>query len=212
MRRAIKPEFQEFPVFDEAVIHAEEGPRMCGLAVVRTILDYQFGIKRSEEEAIDRFCVLAGYSGTTSQSPNRIRASKRWFCEHAPGYFPSQIAQLVRQEVRKPVRVFCSRHGSINLLDQLLNEHQVMPVTHQMVSYDEDGSREPRGHYMFYCGNNGPLIRFFDPSVDEGFKILERKHFLDMWTNPLAGNERWYMAILPERVKLDPHHFQGKYI
>jgi len=212
MRLAAQTEYQEeFPVIDETRIHAEEGPRMCGLAVVRTVLDYQFAKTLSEEQAIDRFCKLAGYPGTDSKSPNRIRASKRFFCEHTPGYFPGQIVKLIRRELRKPVRVFCSRQGSIATLDQIL-EQGIIPITHQMVCYDEEGSREPRSHYMFYCGNNGSQVRFFDPSVDEGFKIVERKHYLDLWTNQLEGNERWYMAVLPKGVKLDPRVFRGRYL
>ncbi|MFH0701782.1 MAG: hypothetical protein V2A62_05075 [Candidatus Woesearchaeota archaeon] len=215
MRLATKEDYREdqgFPFLEEASIHMEEGPRMCGLAIVRTILDYQFGITLSEEDLIDRYCNLKRYKVTYTKDPDRIRKSKRFFCEYTPGYFPTELVGLIKPEVSQSIKAFTSRRGTINHLDHLLLKEGVLPITHQLVAYDEEGSRELNSHYMPYCGFNGREVRYHDPSQEEGFKVVPVEQFLEQWKNPEAGNERWYMAILPERVTLNREIFRGRYL
>lgn len=181
-------------------VHRQSDLSRCGIAVIRSVLDSQYGISESEEEVVETIGWRRGLS--ENQSLKRILRD---------GIPPQDMADHFKDRCPGKVKVFCSKNGNAAHLDDLLREHQIVPVIHQLVSYREGEKLITEGHYMIFAGQNERTVRVFNPSPKEGFGYLPVTKFHHQWYNHCLG-ERWYLAVVPEGVTLDSKKFKGKYL
>lgn len=169
----------------------------CGVAVIRSVLDSQFGASIGEESIV-----------ALANAYYRRQETGRVIDED--GISPAALAYCFHQKAPEPVKVFCSKHGNVDKLEFLLKEQELLPVLHQMISYDEEDNLE--GHYLLYCGFSSlspHYVKLFDPSRGEGYKHCSIDDFHRRWKNK---DERWYLATMPEEIILPQRKFKGRYL
>lgn len=170
---------------------------LCGIAVIRSVLATQFGIKESEEGILRVVYNIYRKKGR--------KEAKAWFEKY--GVSPRAMAECFRKKIGWRVKVFCSKRGEVGELEHFIKQG-VVPIMHQMVKRPEDGRWE--GHYILFCGAGAKgRVRIFNPSPGKGFKELGIKEFYKRWQNK---EERWFFGVLPEEVSLERERFKGKYI
>lgn len=249
----------EFPELTLERFHGGEGPRMCGIAMIRSLLHLQFGTERSENYVIAKVCeyhrqqqvlrappkretyvmiegvkvphkeleeflndkklekIIQHFRDNPHPDSDRRKAARnRRLVIEARATPPTAYAYVLRAEVPEPLRIFCSRDGTVGRLDHLVR-NGIIPITHQFIGYPKEKVK-PYSHYMLFCGRDSTYVKFFDPSRGEGMKPSPEfppmfiNDYYKQWTTPKFGNERWYMAVVPERQAHLLKGLKGRYL
>ncbi len=173
----------------------------CGLAVVRSVLDRQFGLIVEEDLIFEKVCEFYERQGNACSEEKFIK----------DGVSPSAIAHSLQELTRQPLKVFCSKQGSIFWLDYLRRAKGCVPILHTNISYQNEDNPLEEGHYLVYLGKKGGEITYFDPSVGEGVKARPPSEFLGWWYNHRAS-ERWFLAAFLKEERIDSHYLKGKWL
>ncbi len=177
--------------------YTQRNPERCGVAAIRSVLDSQFGVAVGEQNLVDS-------------------ANAYYRCQDAGkvvdgnGTSPQAMTYCFHQKAPEPVKVFCSKHGTVDKLEILLSEQKLLPIIHQVIFYDKENKLD--GHYLLYCGitsKSSGYVRIFDPSRKEGYKHYCIDDFHRRWKNK---DERWYLVAMPEEIILPQRKFKGRYL
>ena len=177
-------------------MHLQSAPGLCGIAVIRSVLEAQFGIKTEVNELIG--IVADFYSRKKSLSSSSIENVQKL------GTSPAAMAYCFKNKVKSPIRIFCSKQGDVNELQTLHQEKNIVPILHRSVRPPEFGLTEPEGHYVIFNEIKDNIIKIFDPKV--GVREYTIKEFDEVWHN---NDERWFLVIVPEGIKIN---LKGKYL
>ncbi len=181
-------------------LHKESVPGYCGIAAIRSVLDTQFQLQTNEDEVLSSVCAYF-------QKRNHARDPILQFRKY--GTPAKAMAYALRSFLDEPVKIFCSRRGTIPALHYFLHEQQALPILYQVVSYPYDPT--PEGHYLLYCGQqeraSPPHVLLFDPSPKEGLKEISQGRLNQEW---LYFDERWYAVVLSAKTKVPG--FSGRFL
>ncbi len=173
----------------------------CGLAAVRSVLDRQFGLIVGEDLIFEKVCEFYERQGNACSEEKFIK----------DGVSPSAIAYSLRELTRQPLKVFCSKQGSIFWLDYFQRSKGCTPIFHTLISYSDEVEPIKEGHYFVHLGKENKKIIYFDPSIGEGVKIRSPAEFLAQWYNP-KEKERWFLVAFPRETKLNSRYLKGRWL
>jgi ABC-type bacteriocin/lantibiotic exporter with double-glycine peptidase domain len=177
-------------------MHLQSALGLCGIAVMRSVLEAQFGIRTTENELIE---IVAEFypqkKGLNSSSKETIQKL---------GTSPAAMAYCLKKKIKVPINIFCSKKGEINELQTLLQEKNIVPILHRSVRPPEFGLTKPEGHYVIFCGIEKDKVKIFDPKV--GLREYAINEFDTVWKN---NDEKWFLVIVPEGIELN---VKGRYL
>ncbi len=181
-------------------MHLQSTPGLCGIAVIRSVLEAQFGIKAEENELIE---IVAEFY---RQQKKQLISSPKETVQKL-GTSPTAIAYCLKRKLSQNIRVFCSKRGEINYLQKLLQEKNIVPILHRSVRPPEFGLTKPEGHYVIFCGVENNNVKIFDPKV--GLREYSFNEFESVWK---SNDEKWFLAAMPEDTILSLKKFKGRYL
>lgn len=209
-----QPRLEEHLEFPKLELCKQRSKRVCGIAVIRSILRAQFGEDASEREVINAIARIQGWEHKRDYHQNRKRIKDGYYNESGRkidvGTPPKYLADYFKDRFPS-VKFFCSKQGTIDNLELLLSDFKVVPIIHMLVSYPEDGDFEVGGHYLVYGGKVRNVVRIYDVAQKEGFKYYSVREFYRRWYNPQFG-EHWLGAVVPEEPQLPKEEFAGRYL
>lgn len=185
---------QTFRLYDQ-----EGKSGYCGIAALRSVLATQFNLEIEGERLHSEICSF--YASRYNQG--NLREGKAEFAKR--GTSPKAIAHCLRSFSGIELKVFCSKKGTLELLNNFC-DLGLLPVIHALVSYDDESAG---GHYLSFLGRK-EKVYIFDPAPGEGLKKLSPEEFNEFWYNP-ADKERWFLAALPSGLR-PGFSYPGKYI
>ncbi len=177
-------------------MHLQSTPGLCGIAVIRSVLEAQFGIKTEENEMIR---IVADFY----QQKRQLNSSPKEIVQKL-GTSPTAMAYCLKKKINFPVKIFCSKQGNVNELQTLHQEKNIIPILHRSVRPPEFGLTKSEGHYVIFCEVKDNKVKIFDPKV--GAREYTIKEFDEVWQN---GDEKWFLVVMPEETELK---VQGKFL
>lgn len=175
-------------------MHLQSAPGLCGIAVIRSVLETQFRIKTEENELIDLVAEFHRKRKPLNAAPKEI--------VQRLGTSPTAMAYCLKKKTNSPVKIFCSKKGSIAEL-QGLSKRGIFPMLHRLVRPPEFGLSKPEGHYVVFCGAENNTVKIFDPRI--GLREYAEEEFNQLWQN---DDEKWFMVVTLEQMKISRY---GKY-
>ena len=176
----------------------------CGIAMIRSVLATQFKIRVSELQILKLFKEYCKLKGKNVKDHKNLILNE--------GVNPEFIAFCFKKYT-SDVKILCYRMGDIYKLDYLLKGFNIVPIIHQLICYPEFGDNKPDGHYLMFGGFISnfkvKIVKIFDPSRYGGLKYLDAKEFERKW---YSNNEKWFLVVVPNEIKLESRIFKGKYI
>jgi hypothetical protein len=164
-------------------------PHACGIALIRTVLENKFGIKRTEDSLIKRAQNL--YKEKCNGIPNQK--------EYQIKKYGTDVYHFKNLAEYYGLKAFSKGNGEIDNLKYLI-DNGIWPIVHREFEEDHDG------HYVLVYNYNS-LICLFDPILDGVFKDETYHEFDDKW---LFKNQKWLIFFYEQgKIKIP---FKGKYL
>lgn len=151
-------------------VHRQNGAGRCGIAVVRSLLDYQFGINHKEEITVEELGDYAFYKKKNITKRNILKylnedRIKKYELKENEELLPEQLTDLdrklvllkkhgvpptvmaryIRQKAGEDISIISSKNGNAEQLDQLIKQAwptKIISIIHQVGLYPSEEDPE----------------------------------------------------------------------
>ena len=170
------------------IFYDQEHPTTCGIALIRTVLENNFNIKRTENYLIELAEKL--YLAKSKRIPQK---------EYKIKVYGTDVYHFKNLAECYGLKTFTKKNGEIKDLEHLI-DNSVWPIIHRKFEEDHDG------HYLLVY-NYDNQVYLFDPILKGIFKQESYEEFDEKW---LFKDEKWFIFLYKGGSIQIP--FRGKYL